>query len=226
MSAFGTKEFLLKEVKMRFGRQLRRQKLLIALIFLAIMLSANYTWASSSDKKLSIFLAGGRSYPVGQFDHEVRVGYNWGGGVELRFPSNWAMGIVIHRAEFEHQRVYYSSRLRSWGGIDWTFIRGNWYGKHFFRKADLSPFFKTGLGIYRLEGKNTYAGWNSRVSRTTAYSIVPGAGLEYSKKRVSVFMEIDYNFVFRESTGGCVQRTDIRQFFDLFLGIGYFIADF
>ena len=211
-------------MKLRCG--LAGQILFLVFVFLGNLLSNNCAWASRSNKSLHVFAAGGGSCPVGQFDHEVRAGYNWGGGVELRFPSNWATGIVIHRAEFEHQRVYYSSRLRSWGGIDWTFIRGNWYGKYFFRKRGISPFFKTGLGIYRLEGKSTYAGWNRRTSQTTAYSIVPGTGLEYARQRVSVFLEIDYNFVFRESTGGCVPSIEIRQFFDLFLGVGFFLADF
>jgi len=210
---------------MNISGHFAQQKLLAVFTCLAIMLSTSNAFASRAEKSLNIFLAGGRSYPVGEFDQEVKAGYNWAGGAELRFPSNWATGIVVHWAEFEHQRTVYNSWLRAWRSIDWTFIRGNWYGKYFLRKTGISPSFKAGLGIYYLEGKNTYAGSSRRISQTTGYSVVPGARLEYSNKRVLVFMEIDYNFVFRESTGGDVISTEIRQFFDLFLGVGFFISD-
>ncbi len=210
---------------MRFVRQSVQRKLLMASVFLAIMLSTSYVFASNSDKRLNIFFAGGGSFPVSDFSNIAKSGFNWGAGAELRFPSNWAMGIVVHGTEFEHQRVVYNSWLRSWRSIDWTFVRGNWYGKYLIRKKGISPFFKTGIGIYSLKGKNTFAGRNQTISETTGYSIVPGVGVEYSTKRALLFAEIDYNFVLRESTGGCVISTEVSQFFDLFLGVAFFLSN-
>jgi opacity protein-like surface antigen len=193
--------------------------------FLLILLWTGHVSASETGKRLAIFAAGGRSYPVGNFEREAKATFNWGAGVELRFPSNWATGITVHGAQFEHQRAAYDSWQRSWRSVDWSFVRVNWYGKHFLRRTGIRPFLQGGIGIYYLEGRNTYAGQNRKISQTTAYSVVPGMGLEYSQNRFLVFVETDCNFVFRESIGGDLISTEIRRFFDLFLGVGFFISN-
>lgn len=217
-------ETILKIVNTMNSRRLFERRILLATFtLLLILLSTGHVSASETGKKLAVFAAGGRSYPVGQFADLVKISGNWGAGAELRFPSNWAIGIVVHGAEFEHQRVVYNSWLGSWRSIDWTFVRANWYAKYLVRKSGISPFVSAGLGIYSLEGKNTFQGGSQTITKTKGSSIVPGVGVEYSTKRALFFAQIDYNLVLRKSTGGCVSYSKVTQFFDLFLGVGLFV---
>lgn len=162
---------------------------------------------------------------MGEFDWETKPGFNWGGGVELMFPTNWATGISIHGAHFEHQRILYDAWGHSRRLVDWDFIRVNWYGRYSLGKKRIIPFLQGGIGLYYLEGRNTYGGGNQKLSQTTGLSLVPGLGLEYGKRRFSIFVQTDYNFVFRESIEGDVIRNVVRQFFDLFLGVKFYISN-
>ena len=210
---------------MIFRWRLAQRKLLIAFVLLGIGFSTSYAFASHSEKKLNIFLAGGGSYPVGEFADGAKIGSNWAGGAELRFRLNWAIGIVVHRVEFEHQRVSYNSWVNSWTYTDWTFIRGNWYAKYSLRRKALSPFLKAGLGIYSMESMRTLVGASRTKSQITGYSVVPGVGLEYLTERILFFVGTDYNIVLRSSTGGCTRSHQAAQFFDLFFGVGFFISN-
>jgi hypothetical protein len=201
------------------------KKLLLVLPFLLLPLANNQVSASEKGTRLSVFLTSGMSYPVGDFDREVKAGFNWGGGAELRFPSSWATGIVFHSARFEHLREGYNAWTRKWWAVDWSFIRGNWYGKYFLMKTGLCPFLKGGIGLYYLEGRNVYQGQNYRISHTTSYSLVPGLGMEYSGRSFFVCIESNYNIVFRNSVGGDLISIVNRQFFDVFLGVGFFIKN-
>jgi len=202
---------------------LGKRSLLTAFVFLAILFSTSCGFASDSHSRLSVFLAGGSSYPVGKFSDIAKIGPHWAGGVELQFPSNWALGFDLHWAQFDHQKVYYSSWHRSWTYVDWGFIRGNLYAKYFAKARGFSPFVKFGLGLYSMENKRTYLGTSSTKGQMTGYSLVPGIGLRYSTKRFSIFAEVDHNFVFRRATGGCTSTHELSQFFDLYAGLGFFL---
>lgn len=211
---------------MSFGWRLPQPKLLTLLMFLGIMLSTSLAHASNSDRRLTVFLMGGSSSPVGDFDAVAKAGFNWGGGAELAFRSNWAIGIVVHRVEFRHQDVWYDSWHRSWRYTDWTFIRGNWYGKYILRKKGVSPFFKVGIGVYSMENRRTLVGSSQVKSQNNGVSLVPGAGLEYLTKKVLFFIETDYNIVLRKSMGGCQWTNREAQFFEFFFGVGFFVLNF
>ena len=210
---------------MKLSGHFAQQKLLAVFTCLAIMLSSSNAFASRAEKRLNILLAGGRSYPLSQFADIAKIGSNWAGGAELRFRSNWAIGIVLHRAEFEHLRVWYDFWHNAWTYTDWTFIRGNWYAKYTLRGKGISPFLKFGLGIYFMESKRTLVRGPQSKGQTTGYSVVPGAALEYATKIFMFFIQTDYNIVLRKSIGGCTASNRLSQFFDLFLGVGFFISD-
>lgn len=204
-------------------------KTFIRLLGIAVITLIICTPVESSTKtnsRLIIFVTGGRSDPIGDFNGVAKAGSNWGGGIEHQFGSKWAVGIVVHRVEFKHQDVWYDSWLRLWTYTDWTFIRGDWYVKYNLRKSGVSPFLKTGLGIYSMEGKKTVgSGYQATNWQTTGCSLVPGVGLEYSTKKIIVFIETNYNIVSRKSIGGDVARIRLTQFFDFFFGVGFPIVN-
>ncbi len=201
-----------------------RRILLPTLAFLLVLASAGYVSASETAKRWSIFLAGGRSYPLGHFADLAKISGNWGAGVELRFPSNLAIGIVVHAVEFKHLRPSFdewSGRLRY---NDWSFVGCNWYGKYSLRKRGISPFLKAGVGVYSMENRCTQAGASRTETQTTGWSIVPVLGLEYCTKRIFLFTEADFNLV-NTTTAGYTGSHQAAPFFDLLLGVGFFISN-
>lgn len=216
-------ETLLKIVKtMNSRRLLERRILLTTFTLLLILLSTGHVSASETGKRLAVFAAGGRSYPVGQFADLAKISGNWGAGGELRFPSNLAIGIVVHAVEFEHLRPSFNQWSGQLGYNDWSFVRGNWYGKYRLRRKGVSPFLKAGVGVYSMKNRCTLVGASRTETQTTGWSIVPGLGLEYCTKRILFFTEANFNVVNR-STGGCTGSHQAAPFFDLLLGAGFFI---
>jgi hypothetical protein len=201
-----------------------RRILLTTLALLLVLLSAGDVSASETAKRLSIFLAGGRSYPVGHFVDLAKISGNWGAGAELRFGSNLAIGMVVHAVEFKHLRPSFDR----WSGQlrynDWSFVRGNWYGKYSLRKRGISPFLKTGVGFYSMKNRCTQAGESRTESQITGCSIAPGLGLEYCTNRILFFTEADFNIVNRSIAGGTGSH-QAAPFFDLLLGVGFFISN-
>jgi hypothetical protein len=209
---------------MKSRRLCERQILLTALTLLLVLLSTGYVSASETPKRFSIFLAGGRSYPLVQFADLAKISGNWGAGAELRFGSNLAIGIVVHAVEFKHLRPsfdHWSGQLRY---NDWSFVRGNWYGKYSLRRRGISPFVKAGVGVYSMKNRCTLVGESPTESQITGCSIAPGLGLEYCTKRILFFTEADFNIVNRSTAGGTGSH-QAAPFFDLLLGVGFFISN-
>jgi hypothetical protein len=202
------------------------KKLLALLIFLGNIVSYNYACACNPDKKLIISGIGGASFPIGEFSQGVKVGFNWGGGVEYQVLPNWAIGSSVQTVDFKHsicrRDTWDSSWIyHDWTYTDWSFVRGNLYGKYIFKRTKDSPFLKLGIGAYVMEDIHTFIGSSQVKTRNNGLSLVPGAGIQYLTKKVLFFIEVDYNMVITRHMGGSRMHKQRSQFFDLLFGVGF-----
>jgi hypothetical protein len=204
-----------------------KQRIFACFFLLLIIFSANYINAAGLEKKVVLFLDGGKSYPWdAYFSEEVKASLSWGAGLELRHWDNWAFGFEFHHARFDHKLYSISSLVQTSRYVDWIFSRGNGYVKCLIGKGQFLGFIKGGLGLYTLEKKSIYLAGIQTDKKTTGYSLVPGVGLEYSTKRYKIFIEADYNAFMVEEIRGCIKSDETIQFFDLFVGLGYCLPFF
>jgi hypothetical protein len=199
-----------------------KQRVIVCFLLLLIIFSTSLVNAAGRDKKVVLFLDGGKSYPWDEyFSEEVKAGLGWGAGLELRYWDNWALGFDFHHARFDHKLYSINSMVLTSRYVDWIFTRGNCYFKYLVGKGQFLGFFKGGVGLYTLERKSIYLAGVQTDIKKSGYSLVPGVGLEYSTKKYKIFIEADYNAFMVEEIRGCIKSDETIQFFDLFVGLGY-----